>query len=254
MSMEGGTTNINDVFFEGSYKDLWRKINPPALSEAECDFIEEMTGLQRGENVLDVMCGFGRHALPLARRGYRVHAVDNAKDYIEEIKTIASQESLPLVAETVGALEATFPDQYKAAIIMGNSFAFFNKSDTVLLLKKIAAHLSTNGVLVINSYMIAEIAMRHYQQRQWSQVEDFKYLLEYTFCFRPNRIESEHTVIMPNGAVEVIKGIDYIFSLNELEQMFTEAGFRLLDVYATPRKRKFKMGDYVSYLVVEKMG
>lgn len=100
--------------------------------------------------------------------------------------------------------------------------------------------------------MIAEIAMRHFKQREWTQLEDFKYLLDYNFCFRPNRIESEHTIIAPSGKVEVIKGVDYIYSLNELEEMFAEAGLRLVEVYATPRKRLFKMSDSVSYIVVEK--
>lgn len=86
--------------------------------------------------MLDVMCGYGRHALRLAGRGYRVHAIDNSKEYIEEIKGVAARAGLPVVAETVGALEAQFPDQYRAVVIMGNSFAFSNKANTVSLLKK----------------------------------------------------------------------------------------------------------------------
>lgn len=251
--MEKQSSNINDVFFDGCYKDLWKKMVPPGLTEAECDFIEEMAALQHGDQLLDIMCGFGRHALELARRGYAIHAIDNSKEYIEEIKEAAAQEGLPVHVEATGALEAEFTALFKAGVIMGNSFAFFNKADTISLLKKIAAHLQPRGVLVINSYMIAEIAMRHFQPREWSRVDDYKYLLDYRFCFRPNRIESEHTIITPAGGVEVIKGIDYIFSINELEEMFAAAGLQLREVYATPRKRKFAMGDNVSYLVVDKI-
>lgn len=251
--MENKPANINDVFFADSYKEVWRKLIPPGLSEAECSFIEEAAALQKGDAVLDIMCGYGRHALELGRLGCRVFAIDNAKDYIEEIKTAAAQQALPVQAETGGVLEAEFPGLYKAVIIMGNSFAFFNKSDAIFLLKKIAAHLEASGRLIINSYMIAEIAIRHFRQHEWSKIDDYKYLLDYTFCFRPNRIESEHTIITPTGVVEVIKGIDYIYSINELEDMFLQAGLRLLEIYATPRKRKFRMGDNTSYLVVEKM-
>ena len=97
------------------------------------------------------------------------------------------------------------------------------------------------------------LAIRHFKQREWTQLDDYKYLLDYAFYFRPNRIESEHTIITPAGSVEVIKGVDYIYSINELEEMFLEAGLTLTEIYATPKKRKFKMGDNVSYLVMKKL-
>lgn len=251
--MEQGATNINDSFFQGSYKELWKKIIPPGLTEAECDFIEEITGIKPGENVLDIMCGYGRHALQLGRRGYRVFAFDNVPDYVAEINLAAEKEALDVKAIKAGALEVELPETYKAAILMGNSFAFFTKADTIFLLKKIAAHLDEGGMMIINSYMIAEIAMRHFKQKEWSEIDGYKYLMNYTFHFHPSRIESEHTVIMPDGKIEELKGIDYIFSINELEEMFTESGFQLTDIFATPRKRKFKMGDNVSYLVIQKI-
>lgn len=225
---------------------------PPGLTEAECDFIEEMTSIKAGDKVLDIMCGFGRHALQLGHRGYEVFAFDNAADYIAEIDSAVEKDSLPVKAVAAGALEIELPSTYKAAILMGNSFAFFNKADTISLLKKIAAHLVPEGIMIINSYMIAEIAMRHFKQREWSEFDGYKYLMNYTFQFNPNRIESEHTVITPAGKIEEIKGIDYIFSINELEEMFRQSGFRINEIYATPRKRKFKMGDNVSYLVIQK--
>ena len=38
----------------------------------EVDFVVEALGLKGVERVLDLACGFGRHSLELARRGYRV--------------------------------------------------------------------------------------------------------------------------------------------------------------------------------------
>ncbi len=58
--------NINNNFFEGSYKEVWRKIIPPGLTEAEVDFIIEVAGLKPKDSVLDLMCGYGRRrSLPL---------------------------------------------------------------------------------------------------------------------------------------------------------------------------------------------
>lgn len=232
---------------------MWRKLIPPGLSEVECSFIEQEAALQRGEAVLDLMCGYGRHALELARRGYDVTAIDNQKDYIAEINAVRQQENLPSIkTSSESVLNVHLDGFFKAVICMGNSFAFFNRTDAIYLLKKIADHLQADGIFIINTWMIAEIAIRHFQEREWHYVDNYKYLLEYKFCFSPSRIESEHTLILPDDTIEVVKGVDYIFTLDELQAMFTEAGLSLRAVYSTPKRRAFKMGDNRAYLVVEK--
>jgi cyclopropane fatty-acyl-phospholipid synthase-like methyltransferase len=245
-------TNINDSFFEGVYKEVWRKLIPAGLSEAECDFIEDASKLEAGDQVLDIMCGYGRHVLELAKRGYGVTAIDNSKDYISEIKSISKEQNLVITAYTAGALEAELSNEYKAILCMGNSFAFFTRRDAVKLLKKLSSHLQPDGTLIINSWMVAEIAIKHFREKEWIEVDGFKYLMDYKFHFQPSRIESEHTIITKEGGIEVINGVDYIFTLAELEEMFAEADLTTKALYGTPRKRPFKMGDNRIYIVAGK--
>jgi cyclopropane fatty-acyl-phospholipid synthase-like methyltransferase len=251
--MAATTENINNAFFDGIYKDVWRQLIPNGLSEAEVDFIVEVARLQENDSVLDVMCGYGRHALELGNRGIQVTAVDNLPAYVDEIKEKAIAASVSVTPVLSGALDMTLTRVYDAAICMGNSFAFFNKQDCGSLLKNISAHLKPGGVLVINSWMIAEIAIKHFREKDWHQVNDYKYLLDYKFQFSPNRIESEQTIVTPDGGVEVLHGIDYIFTLDELETMFAEAGMSTQALYSTPRKRPFVFGDSRVYIVVEKL-
>lgn len=200
------------------------------------------------------MCGYGRHTLPLARKGFSVTAVDNAAEYVAEIKAAAAAESLPVDAVAAGVLEAPFAGPYKAAICMGNSFAFFNRGDAVTLLKKIAAHLQPDGVLHVNSWMVAEIAIKHFREKEWMEVDGYKYLLDYTFLFQPSRIESEHTLVSADGGIETINGVDYVFTLAEMETMFNEAGLTTTGLYGQPRKQwPFRMGDNRIYITAGKL-
>ena len=77
--------NINDSFFDSSYKYAWKKIIPPGLTEAEADFIFDVASLKKGDRLLDLMCGYGRHALEIGSRGVEVTAIDNLDDYVLEI-------------------------------------------------------------------------------------------------------------------------------------------------------------------------
>lgn len=247
------STNINNLFFKGVYKDAWRKIIPQGLTEAEADFIEEVAALKTNAPVLDIMCGYGRHALELGRRGMKLSAIDNLEEYVVEINTAAKNESLDVKAIQADILTLDLNNQlYDAAICMGNSFAFFGKEDAITILKNISAHLKPGGIFIINSWMIAEIAIKYFQERDWHFAGEYKCVLDYKYMFHPSRIESEQTIISPDASVEVIKGVDYIFTLDELESMFQEGGLRTKDLFSTPRKRKFSLGDSRIYIVVEK--
>lgn len=250
--MTTSTDNINNSFFNSVYKDVWKKLIPNGLTEAEVDFIMETAGLQPGDKVLDIMCGYGRHSIELGKRGIDVTSIDNLNEYIEEIKANAHEQNLPVRGIKAGILEVELKENYDAIICMGNSFSFFNKEETSQILKKLSLSLQPGGILIINSWMIAEIALKHFKEKDWFQVEEYKYLLDYKFHFQPNRIESEQTIVSADGTVEVLKGIDYIFSLDELESMFLDAGLCTKELYSTPRKRRFVLGDGRIYIVVER--
>jgi 2-polyprenyl-3-methyl-5-hydroxy-6-metoxy-1,4-benzoquinol methylase len=246
------TENINSDFFKGIYKDVWRKEIPAGLTEAEADFIEEVAHLKNKDNVLDIMCGYGRHSLELARRGYNVSALDNSREYIDEIKIKTSQEKLSVDAVHKDVSETTFPGQYDAVICMGNSFAFFNAETAFSILKKLFTCLRSGGVFIINTWTIAEIVIKTFQERTWHYIDDYKFLTESKYLFHPTRIESNYTILTSSGKTETLKGIDYIFSFSELETMLNEAGFKMTEVYSTPRKRKYNFGDPRAYILATK--
>lgn len=244
--------NINDQFFKGIHKEVWRLLIPAGLTEAEADFIEEMGKLKKGSVALDLMCGYGRHAIELARRGYPVTAVDTLEEYIDELKQKAKGEGLPVTSMLASALNVSLEGEYDAAVCMGNSFAFFSEMEALTVLKKVSAHLKEGGRFIINTWMIGEIAIRHFKEKEWFYAGEYKYLLENKYHFHPARIESLHTIISPDGAMDVRNGIDYIFTLAELEQLLNRAGLYTAGVFSTPRKRPFSLGDSRAYIVAEK--
>jgi len=250
--MPSSSPNINNSFFEGLYKHAWKEIIPPGLTEAEVDFITDVADLKSGDRILDMMCGYGRHALELGRREMQVTAVDNLSAYIDEVNIRATEEGLAVDGIQADILNTQLSGTYDAAICMGNSFAFFDRQDAITILKNISDHLKPGGVFVINSWMIAEIALKYFKEKDWHYAGEYKCLLEYHYRFNPSRIESEQTIIAPDGVVEVVKGVDYIFTLDQMEEMFNEAGLKTKEVYSTPRKKRFVVGDGRVYIVAEK--
>lgn len=79
----------------------------------------DQLGLQRGETMLDLGCGFGRHAFEAARRGAAVIALDAGRDEVEGVRSmfaamVAAGELDAVTSLTAAvqgdALHLPFPD------------------------------------------------------------------------------------------------------------------------------------------------
>ena len=58
--------------------------------------------------------------------------------------------------------------------------------------------------------------------------------------------------ITDTGEREEKLGIDYIFSIAEMETMLNKAGFVINNIYSIPGKKKFTLGEPRAYFVAEK--
>lgn len=63
-------------------------------TENQVDFLVKTLGLTGKERILDLACGFGRHSLSLARRGFSVVGVDLTAAYIDDAVKTAKAEGL----------------------------------------------------------------------------------------------------------------------------------------------------------------
>ena len=88
MSTEWWTT-----FFSGNWLDVQRNMRAERTSE-EIDFLVRVLNLKPGCRVLDVPCGNGRLAIPLAEKGYKVTGVDITTILLQEAQS-ASQGANP---------------------------------------------------------------------------------------------------------------------------------------------------------------
>jgi hypothetical protein len=136
---------------------------------------------------------------------------------------------------------------------MGNSLQFFNEEDVVRLLSNISEHLKPQGKLFINTWSIAEIAMNSFKEKSWSRIGELLFLTESKFLFHPTRVETNSIIINEAGEKEEKIGIDFIYSISELESMLNKNGFQVKEIYSIPGKKRFTVGEPRAYIVAEKI-
>ena len=246
------TNNVNDSYFDGHYKDIWRALIPPELTVKEVDFMLSYFNLRKGDKVLDMMCGHGRHAIALAKKGMQVTAVDNLDEYINEINQTAKAEHLSITAISTDILQYKTTENFDLALCMGNSLNFFNAEDVHRLLSNIHSHLNQGSHLLINTWSLAEIAIKSFIPRSEDERNGIRHIYESRYLFHPTRIEFESTFIGADGKIEKKQGVDYIFSVAEMEGLLKAVGFSLDEIYSVPGKKKFILGEPRAYIVAKK--
>lgn len=232
----------------------WKQNQEEEYTEWEVDFLADVLELPPGSRVLDVMAGYGRHALPLARRGYELTGIDISEEYCADFQEISQAEELPVTVlcgdfmEENGTLGAT----YEAAYCLGNSFSFFPRTEMLVFLQKISDQLQPGGRFVAHTQMLAESVLPHFQERDWMQVgDDIQYLSHNHYDAAEGVIDAQLTYI--RGSERVTRSIkQYIYSLSEMAYLMQQAGLTLTESFGSLDGDPFALGDEQAYLLARK--
>lgn len=115
------------------YRTIWtldiQKQSWVEDTRRQVDFLVEKLRLTGGERVLDLACGFGRHALELARRGFSVTGVDITPDYIRFAKEQAEKEGLAADFLCADIRELTFYQEFDAVLSMADGAVGYLESE-----------------------------------------------------------------------------------------------------------------------------
>jgi SAM-dependent methyltransferase len=120
-------------------------------TKREVDFLEEYLGLSPAQRILDVACGQGRHAVELARRGYRVAGVDLSSTLLGLARQSAGEAgvSLPLARADMRALP--FREGFDVALSLFTAFGYFgDEAENARAAAAIARALAPGGRFLID--------------------------------------------------------------------------------------------------------
>jgi SAM-dependent methyltransferase len=157
-------TEWYETFFDRLAFDVWRDLVPAEMTRDETAFLlRHLDPAEHGRRrLLDVPCGEGRLARPLAAAGHDVVGVDLSAAAIERLRhEAAAASATPAGTEVTGlvgdmrALGTALAGQppFDGAWCMGNSFGYLNAHDTTAFVGDLAAALRPGGRFVLDAAM-----------------------------------------------------------------------------------------------------
>jgi SAM-dependent methyltransferase len=117
--------------FDSDYLAIYESTLDPMRSEREAWEIVRALELKAGAAVLDCPCGYGRHALVLARAGFHVAGVDLSPAFLEIARERALKDDLKAEFHQADmrALPSEFEARFDGAFSAFTSFGFFDKDE-----------------------------------------------------------------------------------------------------------------------------
>jgi SAM-dependent methyltransferase len=215
-----------------SDRDFWEEmfdfIFPPELLALGGEVAVKAVGLlgvEPGAAILDLGCGPGRVAVPLARRGFRVTGVDADPGYLERARAWAERERVSLTVQRLDMSELGFRSEFDAALCVFNSFGYFAdpRRDQAVLDR--AREALRPGARFLLETAHRDGVVRNMHLREASASDGRRWREEPTFDPVTGILESRWSVTSPAGT-RTFTCRTRPYAAGELEHMLRRAGFR----------------------------
>jgi SAM-dependent methyltransferase len=137
--------NYFDEPIATTYEARWPELIDPALVDPVVRFLADLAG---GGSVLELGIGTGRIAIPLSRRGVRVHGIDLSPDMVAQLRTKPGTDDIGV---TIGDFATTRVDgTFTLAFLVRNTIMNLTTQDSqVACFQNVAAQLEPGGCFVI---------------------------------------------------------------------------------------------------------
>jgi len=232
-----------ETFFEGVAVEFWNRAMPPALTLMEVDFLEKALAPPPKARLLDIPCGSGRHSVELARRGYRMTAIDLSADFLRlaqaHVADAAVQVDLRHADMRNPSLDA---DAFDGAFCFGNSFPYLDRIGVTAFLAALSRAIRPGGRLVIDTGCAAESILPTLLPQRWHRFDDIIVMSKANYVAAASRLDIDYTFIQ-GGTIETRPSSSYVFTVAELTRMLADAGFEVVSRNSGFAGERYELGS-----------
>jgi D-alanine-D-alanine ligase len=200
-------------------------VDDQRITRQEVDLISATINLSQEDRILDLCCGQGRHAIELARRGFKnIEGLDRSHYLIQKAKATARAEGLNLRFREGDARKIPYPpDTFDAVMILGNSLGYFETAQEDLkVLREVFRVLKPWGRVIVD---VADGAYLkdHFKPHSWEWID------KKNFVCRERSLSADRERLITREMINhVEKGViaDQFYA----ERLYTQQGLsRLLE-------------------------
>jgi len=141
----------SERFFREAWPQFSQAFESPTDAASDVEWISGLAGLGPGARVLDAPCGFGRHSIEFARRGYRVTGVDFSETELDRARKAAREAGVELALACQDIRDMEFAGEFDLAVNLFSSIGYFSDDEDRLVLDRFWRALDPGGLFVLDT-------------------------------------------------------------------------------------------------------
>lgn len=191
--------------------------------------IDHTLHIPHGAEILDLCCGFGRHTIALAERGYAVTGLDYSRRLIEHAREFNAHENATYV---VGDIRGPYPKRIYALIAnLFTSFGYFDQHEEhQQVFAAIRDHLLPGGRLVMD-FFNSEVLRKTLVPESMSMIGETSVIQE-RWIEEPY-VRKRITINVPCQAEHTFEERVWMYSPEQLRAMMEQAGLRVIRAFGS---------------------
>jgi SAM-dependent methyltransferase len=195
----------------------------------EVEFISDALRIAPGAEILDIACGYGRHAIELVQRGYNVTGLDLSLPLLLRAADESKRRALSVNFVHADMREMAFEKQFDGAYSMLTSFGYFDEDTNLRVAERIGRALKPGARFLLDivnrDYVVSDLPVR-----VWWEGTGCVVLEEVDFNFHTSRIVTHRSIVFEDGRQLEQEISVRAYSLHEIGRLLRQAGFRVMDV------------------------
>jgi SAM-dependent methyltransferase len=223
------------------YKKIWtleaKNYSWVETTEGDVDFIIKALGLTGKERILDLACGFGRHSLSLARRGFSVTGVDITKEFIEDARKEAKAHSLEAEFILADIRDLGYKNEFDVVINLSDgAIGYLENDEENLKIFDVIGNALRLGGKHFMEICSAEHAEKYLPKQSWYIGSSAVSLAEFNWDVKSRRILSKGYGIPYGQIAQKPEPFDEtsvrLYSNVELENILQQRHMKIIRTYA----------------------
>ena len=244
-----------ETYFDGLYFELCQQLaaTDRGRSRQQAEAAVHMAHLIPPARVLDICCGSGRHAIPLAHKGFTVTGLDYSTDMLAWAREDAARSGADVEFRQGDMRELPWAEVFDGCVMLGGSFGIFEEeAENEQVFHAVAAALKPGGCFVLDAANRDHIVCEHVPQ-QWQEAGGSLRCVEYRFDPVAG-VNHARERWLRDGEWTERTHHRRLYTATELDAMLRRAGLMPIAYYGGYDQSEFTTKSHRIFIVAEKEG
>ena len=217
------------MFEVDDYLYFYRESLTDERSDEEVHALVSLLELDQPVKLLDLACGFGRHANRLAALGHKVIGVDLTPGFLELARRDAAARKVPASYQQGDMRKIDFDNQFDRALLVFTAFGYFEDDQNLLVLQNAQRALKPGGLLIFDIHN-RDVFLKDFKPFFVMEKEGNLMIDRTTFDSLSGRMVN-HRIVIRNGLRKDKPFFVRLYNPNEIRDLLKQAGLEVYHMY-----------------------